>query len=129
MQECIHNVVIRKLGSDCTYNKLPELLRFGTSLTISSLSLETGGTKQSGFSSSQTAWTQLFIVHRTIQVLIWGRMTSCEAHRLDRLSVRFCFNIRALGSQTLVLHVIESIDIKLLGFKIKCVCVCARARS
>lgn len=64
-----------------------------------------------------------FIVHRTIQVLIWGRMTSCEEHRLDRLSVRFCFNIRALGSQMLVLHIIESIDIKLLGFKIKCVCV------
>lgn len=86
MPSTVQDAVIRETGRDCIYKKLAEPPRWETSLTIRSAGLCTRGRNGANWIFRQFSedMNSTFIVHRTIQVLIWGRMTPCGEDRLPR---------------------------------------------
>lgn len=84
---CMMPSIKRWAASDYIYQKLSELLIFETSLTIRSACLCRQGKNEANwiFHQFPKGVNSTFTVHRTTQVLIWGRMTPCREERLNKI--------------------------------------------
>jgi hypothetical protein len=115
------------MSRDCVYKKHSEWLRRETSLTIRSACLCRQGWNEANwiFHQFSEGTNSTFTVHRTIQVLIGAEWPHIEKTGwLNCRSFQFCSNVVTLWSQSFSFMLyIALVDIKLLGFRQKNVCV------